>query len=147
MHDFFLSLFLPAFFQLSFLLLILLSCKTRLLLWGHLQYKIHNNDATRRAGSAISLKANVRANVRRGPNTMKICGRVWGLFELPQLWILQQLKIKRKLQPQPLQTRILQKNVFYLILTSLESHSPCRSKAISIEAISCKIQVLQNVQT
>ena len=36
---------------------------------------------------------------------------------------------------------------FYLILTSLESHSPCRSKAISIEAISCKIQVLQNVQT
>ena len=30
------------------------------------------------AGSAISLKANVRANVRRGPNTMKICGRVWG---------------------------------------------------------------------
>ena len=36
-----------------------------------------------RAGSAISLKANVRANVRRGPNTMKICGRVWGLFEPP----------------------------------------------------------------
>ena len=30
------------------------------------------------AGSAIFLKANVRANVRRGPNTMKICGRVWG---------------------------------------------------------------------
>ena len=35
------------------------------------------------AGSAIFLKANVRANVRRGPNTMKICGRVWGLFEPP----------------------------------------------------------------
>ena len=33
------------------------------------------------AGSAIFLKANVRANVRRGPNTMKICGRVWGLFQ------------------------------------------------------------------
>ena len=36
------------------------------------------------AGSAIFLKANVRANVRRGPNTMKICGRVWGLFEPPR---------------------------------------------------------------
>ena len=35
------------------------------------------------AGSAILLKVNVRANVRRGPNTMKICGRVWGLFEPP----------------------------------------------------------------
>ena len=34
-----------------------------------------------RAGSAILLKVNVRANVRRGPNTMKICGRVWGLFQ------------------------------------------------------------------
>ena len=33
------------------------------------------------AGSAILLKVNVRANVRRGPNTMKICGRVWGLFQ------------------------------------------------------------------
>ena len=62
-----------------------------------------------RAGSAISLKANVRANVRRGPNTMKICGRVWGYsshclcasirllatYWLLQLCALQWLKIKR----------------------------------------------------
>lgn len=43
---------------------------------AHTRCRRHSG-ATRRF-SAISLKANVRANVRRGPNTMKICGRVWG---------------------------------------------------------------------
>ena len=56
------------------------------------------------AGSAISLKANVRANVRRGPNTMKICGRVWGYsshclctttyYRVPTLLQLQVMVVK-----------------------------------------------------
>ena len=73
---------------------------------AHTRCRRHSG-ATRRF-SAISLKANVRANVRRGPNTMKICGRVWGysshcLCASINYWLwllllclaLQWLKIKR----------------------------------------------------
>ena len=145
MHDFFLSLFLPAFFSFLFFFWFCFHAKL-----DYFYGAIYSTKFT----TTMLLGGQVRPFPWRqtsgqmsdvAPIQWRFVDVFGGYSSFHSYGYYNSWKSKENYNPR-YKLEILQKNVFYLILTSLESHSPCRSKAISIEAISCKIQVLKNVR-